>query len=175
MRPGPTDKEHEGYTQLTQHACGKYAEERSFVECILRGLTWFLVILMSMILSKLTVLQTMSLILPDTKFTWEATAFLTHLWFVPYQLMTWCNIQVEIPEHCDCISEFKTCQNTRQSNSCTYFRTNSPKANKWMPKHIGSSEPRRWMVFGHLVMPVECCSDAWPTGQVLSSALTPMI
>ena len=29
-----------------------------------------------------------------------------------------------------------------------------------MPRDIMSSEPRHWMVFGQLVMPVQCCAGA---------------
>ena len=29
-----------------------------------------------------------------------------------------------------------------------------------MPRDIMSSEPRHWMVFGQLVMPVQCCAEA---------------
>ena len=31
-----------------------------------------------------------------------------------------------------------------------------------MPRDIMSSEPRHWMVFGQLVMPVQCCAEALP-------------
>ena len=39
-----------------------------------------------------------------------------------------------------------------------------------MPRDIVSSEPRHWMVFGQLVMPVECCAEA-PPPPCLSTAL----
>ena len=61
------------------------------------------------------------------------------------------------------------------------------KAEDLMPRDIMSSEPRHWMVFGQLVMPVQCCAEArrrrvpqhstaqaWPTGQIPSSALAKM-
>ena len=35
------------------------------------------------------------------------------------------------------------------------------KAEDLMPRDIMSSEPRHWMVFGQLVMPVQCCAGAW--------------
>ena len=31
-----------------------------------------------------------------------------------------------------------------------------------MPRDIMSSEPRHWMVFGQLVMAVQCCAEAPP-------------
>ena len=31
-----------------------------------------------------------------------------------------------------------------------------------MPRDIVSSEPRHWMVFGQLVMAVQCCAEAPP-------------
>ena len=34
------------------------------------------------------------------------------------------------------------------------------KAEDLMPRDIMSSEPRHWMVFGQLVMPVQCCAGA---------------
>ena len=34
------------------------------------------------------------------------------------------------------------------------------KAEDLMPRDIMSSEPRHWMVFGQLVMPVQCCAEA---------------
>ena len=34
------------------------------------------------------------------------------------------------------------------------------KAEDLMPRDIRSSEPRHWMVFGQLVMPVQCCAGA---------------
>ena len=56
-----------------------------------------------------------------------------------------------------------------------------------MPRDILSSEPRHWIVFGKLVMPVQYYAEArrrrvpqhstaqaWPTGQIPSSALAQM-
>ena len=34
------------------------------------------------------------------------------------------------------------------------------KAENLMPRDIRSSLPRHWMVFGQLVMPVQCCAQA---------------
>ena len=34
------------------------------------------------------------------------------------------------------------------------------KAEDLMPRDIMSSEPRHWMVFGQLAMPVQCCAEA---------------
>ena len=35
------------------------------------------------------------------------------------------------------------------------------KAKDLMPRDIMSSEPRHWMLFGQLVMPVQYCAEAW--------------
>ena len=73
-------------------------------------------------------------------------------------------------------------------NSWKVFSTNTlRKAEDLMPRDIMSSEPRHWMVFGQLAMPVQCCAEArrrrvpqhstaqaWPTGQMQSSALAQM-
>ena len=42
------------------------------------------------------------------------------------------------------------------ANGCSTLR----KAEDLMPRDIMSSEPRHWMVFGQLVMPVQCCAEA---------------
>ena len=42
------------------------------------------------------------------------------------------------------------------ANGCSTLR----KAEDFMPRDIMSSEPRHWMVFGQLVMPVQCCAGA---------------
>ena len=39
-------------------------------------------------------------------------------------------------------------------NECWLATTNL------MPRDIMPSEPRHWMVFGQLVMPVQCCAEA---------------
>ena len=46
-----------------------------------------------------------------------------------------------------------------------------------MPRDIMSSEPRHWMVFGQLAMPVQCCAEApaaAAAGQIPSSASAQM-
>ena len=43
-----------------------------------------------------------------------------------------------------------------RANGCSTLR----KAEDLMPRDIMSSEPRHWMVFGQLVMPVQCCAEA---------------
>ena len=55
---------------------------------------------------------------------------------------------------------------SRLANGCSTLR----KAEDLMPRDIMSSEPRHWMVFGQLAMPVQCCAEAWR----LSTALTGM-
>ena len=49
-----------------------------------------------------------------------------------------------------------------RENGCSPLR----KAEELMPRDIMSSEPRHWMVFGQLVMPVQCCAGA-PAAAVL--------
>ena len=71
---------------------------------------------------------------------------------------------------------------TFRENGCSSFR----KVEDLMPSNIMSSEPRHWMVLGRLVMPAcavlcwgtaaadasaqHCTTQAWPTGQIPSSA-----
>ena len=51
-----------------------------------------------------------------------------------------------------------------------------PVAEDLMPKRlITRYEPRRWMVFGQSVMPVQCCAEAWRQQQVLASLLMDVI
>ena len=49
---------------------------------------------------------------------------------------------------------------TRTSNLLAPVSSTLRKAEDFMPGDIRSSYPRHWMVFGQLVMPVQCCAGA---------------
>jgi len=65
----------------------------------------------------------------------------------------------------------------RTSNFRASVSSTLRKMEDLMPRDTMSSEPKHWMVFGQLAMPVQCCaeapaaavpqhhtSQAWPTG-----------
>ena len=68
----------------------------------------------------------------------------------------------QIPEHVVCMYHIVQDMSRQLGpNSWKVFSTNTlRKAEDLMPRDIMSFEPRHWIVFGQLPMPVQCCAEA---------------